>query len=350
MIENGVEPFFRLGVTIENQALIKSYRLDPPSDYHKWARVCEHVIRHYTEGWANGFHYDIKYWEIWNEPDLSADPDKPKKTWSGTPEEFYEFYAVVATYLKEKFPRLKIGGPAVARYDETWLNGFFDRLTRDGTPVPLDFFSWHCYGYRPQKMMEKCASIRAKLDEYGYTKTESILNEWNYVKDWGEGWVDTIRTIISLKGAAYVAACMCIGQNRKDLDMLMYYDAAPCSMNGLFDFYSWEPLKGYWALFAFADLYELGTCIATQCSDPDLYVTAAKDEKGNVATLVCYYSDEEDLPPKTVTVDFSGDAARTEVFTVDATHDYEKTAEARGSSITLTLAQNTFAVLKRRGE
>ena len=69
LIKNGVEPFFRLGVTIENDALIKAYRIYPPKDYKKWAVICEHIIRHYTEGWANGFNYDIKYWEIWNEPD-----------------------------------------------------------------------------------------------------------------------------------------------------------------------------------------------------------------------------------------------------------------------------------------
>ena len=27
------------------------------------------VIKHYNSGWANGYHYNIKYWEIWNEPD-----------------------------------------------------------------------------------------------------------------------------------------------------------------------------------------------------------------------------------------------------------------------------------------
>jgi len=341
---SGTETFYRLGSRIEHQ--VKKYRTVMPKDFKKWAVICEHVIRHYTEGWAEGFYYDINYWEIWNEPDLSANPDEPKKTWSGTPEEFYEFYAVVATHLKEKFPHLKIGGPAVARYDEAWLNGFFTRLTRDETPVPLDFFSWHCYGYRPQKMIDKCAAIRAKIDEYGYTDAESILNEWNYVKDWREGWVDTVRTIISLKGAAYAAACMCLGQNRKDVDMLMYYDAAPCSMNGLFDFYSWEPLKGYWALYAFADLYDLGTCIETRYEEEDLYVTAAKDNDGKTAVLLCYYTDEESMPEKTVTVRFPT-AANTTVYTVDQTHDYEKTGSTQGEEITLTLQPNTFAVLKR---
>ena len=61
LVENGVEPFFRLGVSIENwPAYTKPFprlRTDPPKDFAKWARICEHVIRHYTEGWAGGFHH-----------------------------------------------------------------------------------------------------------------------------------------------------------------------------------------------------------------------------------------------------------------------------------------------------
>jgi hypothetical protein len=55
-----------LGASIEHGEKKGTY---PPQDYAKWARICEHIILHYTKGWANGFHYDITYWEIWNEPD-----------------------------------------------------------------------------------------------------------------------------------------------------------------------------------------------------------------------------------------------------------------------------------------
>ena len=60
LINAGVEPYYRLGITIENQAYIKPYHTFPPKDFHKWARICEHIIRHYTEGWANGFKYNIR--------------------------------------------------------------------------------------------------------------------------------------------------------------------------------------------------------------------------------------------------------------------------------------------------
>ena len=79
LVSAGVEPYFRLGTTIENQALMKAYRIYPPKDYQKWARICEHIIRHYTEGWADGFSYRIRYWEIWNEPEV-----QDKMMWMGS--------------------------------------------------------------------------------------------------------------------------------------------------------------------------------------------------------------------------------------------------------------------------
>ena len=32
--------------------------------------VCKHIVMHYNDGWNDGYHYNIAYWEIWNEPDL----------------------------------------------------------------------------------------------------------------------------------------------------------------------------------------------------------------------------------------------------------------------------------------
>ena len=49
-----VETYFRLGVTIENYHRIKAYNIYPPKDFAKWARICEHVVAHYNEGWADG--------------------------------------------------------------------------------------------------------------------------------------------------------------------------------------------------------------------------------------------------------------------------------------------------------
>ena len=91
LVKADCEPYYRLGITIENNADMKAYRTAPPQDFQKWAEICEHIVAHYNEGWANGFHYNIRYWEIWNEPDGTV-PGFPYRAelWNGTPEQFYE--------------------------------------------------------------------------------------------------------------------------------------------------------------------------------------------------------------------------------------------------------------------
>ncbi len=347
--DTGTEVYYRLGARIEHQ--VKKYRTVKPKDFHKWAVICEHVIRHYNEGWAEGFHYNLQYWEIWNEPDLDVEstPEEKRRNWSGTPQEYYEFYEVAATHLKARFPHLKIGGPGLAHRTGEWLDGFLSHITRDGKRVPMDFFSWHWYGTDPAKMLVRAHTVREKLDAAGYTEAESHLNEWNYVADWGPRWLDTVREIIGLRGAAFVTACMCAGQNDPTMDMMMYYEVSPTTMNGIFDFYTCKPIKGYWALYGFSDLCELGNCIKTASDDGDIYVTAAKDEDGNAATLVCYYTNEQEQPAKAVTVSVSGGLLQsTDVYTVDANHDYTVTATVPGNTVTLTMEPNSFVVLKSK--
>ena len=175
---------FRIGEQIEHYK--SHYRVFPPKDYAKWARICEHIIRHYNECWDNGYRLNIRYWEIWNEPDLRDDPSIHNETWTGTRIQFFDFYETVAKHLKKCFPSLRIGGPSLARsvdYAEAFLSEMGKRN------VPLDFFSWHIYAGYPEKLTIKAGKYRALLDAYGYEKTESILNEYNYVNDWQLGYV-----------------------------------------------------------------------------------------------------------------------------------------------------------------
>ena len=79
---SGAKVFYRLGSKIEHWK--KKYNTLPPKDFKKWAIICEHIIKHYCYGWADGFYMDIEYWEIWNEPDLDADDSTNKRCWGGT--------------------------------------------------------------------------------------------------------------------------------------------------------------------------------------------------------------------------------------------------------------------------
>ncbi len=336
----GSAVFYRLGSKIEHE--VKKYNTLPPRDFKKWAQICEHIIRHYTEGWADGFFYNIEYWEIWNEPDLDPEGAENKRTWGGTDAEFYEFYEVAATHLKSCFPHLKIGGPASA-YREKWIEGFLTHLTRKEKCVPLDFFSWHCYGSTTEKMLDRAKRVRDTLNKYGYHSTESILNEWNYIKSWDE-FIYSVRQILSIKGAAFSSACMCGCQNDSTVDMLMYYDARPSSYNGLFDFHTNEKLKGYYPFKMFNVLYSLGGACRCDTDAQNIYAAAAKGQDGT-AVMISYYIDDDTCTEKCdLTLNFLAGDDRYECLLLDATHDAEPVGTVENGGC-ITLAPNTVCLL-----
>ena len=322
----GSKVFYRLGTKIEHW--LKKYNTLPPKDNYKWAVVCEHIIRHYTEGWADGFHMDIEYWEIWNEPDLDSDDSANKRCWGGTAAEFYELFCVAFKHLKSCFPHLKIGGPACAGLKEDWLNGFFTTL-KNNDIVP-DFFSWHVYNSKVESFRKRIRYVRDLLDQYGFEKTESILNEWNYVKGWeGEKWVYSLKTMKSLKGACFIAANMCMSQYEK-LDNLMFYDARPCGMNSLFctDFV-FERLKGYYPFYMFNQLYKLDNAVEVERDSEDVWAVAATGNEQSV--MLAYYQDDDTAPEKTVKVEFKNvenkNGVKLEYYCLDETHDCELVRE-----------------------
>jgi len=304
IVDSGSGVFYRLGTKIEH--LPKHYGSLVPADFKKWAVICEHIIRHYNEGWANGFHFNIEYWEIWNEPDgIAADGSQPN--WSGTPEEYYEMYKIAATHLKKRFPHLKIGGPSMSylfNQGGNWIRNFLASLTEGGERVPLDFFSWHAYMRDPYDFVRMEEYLRKNLNDAGYTETESILNEYNYLEGWTDLFISSIEGIISMHGAAFTSAAMAVGQ-ASTVDMLMYYDARPCAFNGMFDFYTYRPLKGYYPFVMYSHLYELGRSVQSISGDENLYVSAAKGENG-YAMMFTHYRKDKQSADMNVTVQLSG--------------------------------------------
>ena len=297
--ENGCEPIYRLGVTIENFHRVKAYRIFPPKDMKKWARICEHIIRHYNEGWANGFHYEIKYWEIWNEPDNGRD-NTENQMWHGTKEEFYELYRVTSKHLREKFGNsIKIGGYGHSgfyvvdsvediensigiglgmkenptdwekrtEYFITFFDGFIDMVAKEN--LPFDFFSHHSYA-SVEATLKRQKYVEKRLDEAGLCDVEIHLNEWN----------TNARTAERGKSvaSANTAAMMCAMQNTK-MSLMCYYDARlGISMyGGLFNPMTYEPLCTYYVFKAFGNLYELGEQVKAECDEKDVYVLAATD-------------------------------------------------------------------------
>ncbi len=309
-LDAGTETFFRLGQTIEHQ--IKKHGTVPPKDFGKWAVICEHIIRHYNEGWADGFFLNIEYWEIWNEPDLDPDDSPNKRTWGGTKAEFFDLYEIASKHLKKCFPDLKIGGPALAGNEE-WADEFLCEMNKRN--APLDFFSWHIYCVEPRFMTEKSERIKKLLLKHGFCDTESILNEWNYVKGWSDEYVYSLKAIHGIKGASFMLSAICSSQH-SPVDMLMYYDTRPSVFNGIFDYYTYEKLKGYYALYWYGLLYDCEREIPSENMAENIYSLCGIDKNGKVTIVLTYYSDNDMLSDKSITVDI-GRKGTFDIYKVD---------------------------------
>ena len=325
LIKAGCEPIYRLGVTIENYQAVRAYRLDPPTDFAKWARICEHIIRHYTQGWANGFLYDIKYWEIWNEPDNEV-LIKDNQMWHGTKEQFYELYTVVSKHLKGCFgDSIKVGGygscgfyawttekkqvkeansSSRIDYFVDFFHEFMSYIKENN--APLDFFSWHSYASIEDtaKMADRLAD---ELCQYGYAGVETHINEWNTAPG------------IEKHGTSYAscsAAGFMIAQQYTKTNLMCFYDArvAISSYAGFFNPLTLKPFCTYYSFKAFGELYRLGKqvkceiegntkgiyALAATNSTSQAFLIANLGEANKVTTNICegfkaYVIDENNL-------------------------------------------------------
>lgn len=319
----GTETFYRLGQKIEHY--VKKYGTLPPKDFKKWAVICEHIIRHYNEGWANGFEFDMKYWEIWNEPDLDIDDSTNKRTWGGTKAQFFDLYEITAKHLKECFPNLKIGGPALAGREE-WADDFLREMSQRN--VPIDFFSWHIYCTEPKHLIGRSDRIHNMLIKHGYENAESILNEWNYVRNFEDQWIYSLKQEKGMKGAAFIMACMSEAQ-KSTIDMLMYYDARPCGMNGMFDTLTFEPLKGYYPFLWFSEFYGLDEVRSENIVD-NVYTLCGVDKDGKAKAVVTYYSDDDGIPEKSIKLDFGKQDVKYEFYALDEVNSNTLIGQSEG--------------------
>lgn len=289
LVDNGVEPYYRLGITIENASHIRAYRTQPPKDYEKWARICEHIIMHYNEGWANGFHFNIKYWEIWNEPESEEEYHGSTMMWDGVPEQFFRLYDVASKYLKSRFPNIKIGGYGScgfyalhrpgAEWPEIWLDyfhKFFKYIKEHNSPI--DFFSWHSYSKTATNIMYT-EYLEKKLKEFGYENIETHLNEWHAVRE------DRGLAHHSAEAAANMIAM----QNSPVVHVCNVYDmrvTGASGYNAIFNMNNYKPFKTFYSFVAFNKLYQLKNQVESTIDTEDMYVLTAKDGEKTAMLIV----------------------------------------------------------------
>jgi len=349
LIDADVEPYFRLGVTIENFRLIERLTTFPPADFDKWARICEHIIRHYNEGWADGFHYGITYWEIWNEADDCLDPNE-SSMWAGPMEEYFRLYDVTAKHLKACFgDSIKVGGYAAtgvnayaqdekleglgrpAKDNEEhrieFIHGFFEYIKEHNSPI--DFFSYHTYN--PVKVsVEHVRYYDRLLAKYGYSHVERHLNEWNLC------WALPGVHPNDKENPAFPPStlAMMLAMQREAVDILHYYDMRmeKSCCGGLFNSETRKPNNTYWVFHMFNALYKLGTEAMCESDDDAVYTAAATN--GKRSDLVIANTKNESVE---ITLALEGvSTEEAEVLRIDGTYRYTLTGERiKESKITL---------------
>ncbi len=158
----GAEVIFRVGRS-------EGSNVDPPKDFDRYAEVVKHIVLHYNKGWANGFRYNIRYWEVWNEPDLG------RLFWGGTAAQYFDA-------VREDRARRETGRSPRARRrprdlaperHEQPLARRLPRSTCGAKRLPLDFYSWHWYATDsndPQDVVRIGQNVRARLDRTASAK------------------------------------------------------------------------------------------------------------------------------------------------------------------------------------
>ena len=233
-------------------------------------------------------------------------------------------------------PGVCVGGPALGYFGRMtgevlepspFTLAFLDRCKRD--LAPLDFFSWHTYTNDPWELIRRARAVRRLLDQQGFAKTESHLNEWNYLPD--NDWVPMMTKNAELRqrwfdrqagpeGAAFTAAALALLQDAP-LDAANYY-SADIQGFGMFTEHG-VPKKAFYALRAFKMLADAPLRLAIQGPIPAGVAVSAGMEKSRrkVTVLASNFGQrEEHLRLHVAGLPWRGPTA-CEVRLLDAGHD-----------------------------
>lgn len=284
--ETGADIILRLGESTD--PFPKKLYANTPSDLEKWASVCEHIVMHYNEGFAGGFKMNIKQLEIFGGADDS-------RIFSGAPEEFFEIYRVVANRLKERFPRVKVGGYGCGgfysfnRLNSTeeqktyvpFLRAFLRYISAPETKAPLDFLTWYCYPTTPEELSLHARYARSTLEECGHKRARSYLayNTHTYLTE----------DITEKPSYAAELASVIISLSRTDVDLAVLNDSPLAASHGrtFLSGMSAESCSVYHTLLMYGELYKLGYAAETVGdSRSEIYTLAATSGERHALMIV----------------------------------------------------------------
>jgi len=292
------------------------------TDYAQFAEICKHIVMHYNQGWAKGFQYGIRYWEIWNEPNITT-------FWKGTSEQYFKLYDTVARTLKATDPEIRVGGPA-AILGRVFIMEFLEFCRTNKTP--LDFLSWHIYPEnQPYLVAEAALQIQDLLRMYGFENTENFITEWNFSARSAE--------LSNARGASWASSVLVYLQDTS-VSRAFWYRGNGGNYSLFLD--NGDFSKSGYAFLAMKKMLETPMRLACSGSDKAGFATLAGRSENNhtLRVLISNYDSEyEEFALTVKDWDSSAGSIKTEIYVLNDSHDLALVSQfqlAKGEPLTIT--------------
>ena len=290
---SGAKVIYRLGESHDLLGTVADRRWD---DLDLLSRVCVNIIRHYNEGWANGYHFGIQYFELWNGgDDVKRD---------------IEIYGRLANAVKLHDESIKVGGMC---YGEGARSRELLRACKKHR-YPIDFLTVECLSTSPLEAKAELESLSNFVKNQGFADVEMILGRWMPVDGEvieGVSLEKALRvndprarqlrrelamSARSVKGAAYVAATMLSLGEVGCVSSACFFDAQPavspfCAIADRFG----TPEKPFYAFRAFGELYRARNAVLCTVDRQEgfahsgIYASAAMSDSGEGIILIASY-------------------------------------------------------------
>jgi hypothetical protein len=325
----GLKIFYRLGTSIEHSGDKYHFNTLIPEDFDKTAEIYAGIIRHYNRGWGDGYYWDIKYWEIWNEPDglnnmwclpdgdlgVGATEQERKVDFDNRLKKrralFVELFVKCLKRIKSEFPDVKVGGPAMCNFNVSYFRDILKACKAEG--VAPDFISWHYYGSDPDTIIRWADEARVLCDSFGFKDCELIINEWHYLGSYSWGGLrnnapEVVKKVWEgpashngIDSSCFALATMAKLQTSK-YDQSYFYGCSHTGAWGYMDHFR-RKYKIWHALKLFGSIMKDYTAMCASSGGKTVSTLAAKSKDGKTgALLVVDYLGKED----TLSLDVKG--------------------------------------------
>ncbi|HBE04761.1 MAG: hypothetical protein A2096_12880 [Spirochaetes bacterium GWF1_41_5] len=250
----------------------------PPKDNQKWAQIIAGLVKHYNYEKK----FDIKNWEIGNEPD----GERTEYWINGSFDEFVEYFKVVAKTLRSVYPAIQLSGPTTAGTDhmtykgsgKNWLESF---LNECGTYLDICSFNKYSTGDISTKIIQ----VKSYLQNNHLEKMPIYIPEHNILTNSKEPQTNFFNTV------SIVKRYKCYMENGILRAAFFGWDA---KIHGMLDLQTYEARPAYHCFRMFAALgnFKNGRVISNYCANTNITV-ASCSHQDNMGFSVVIGSEED---------------------------------------------------------